>query len=77
MEIKKTQEIGFRYIQNDKRSKSKFYEKYGSAKLNARVRPNNILVKARKSASFGDKNLATCGPKIWNVWKGRKKVKKM
>ena len=67
MEIKKTQEIGFRYIQNDKRSKSKFYEKYGSAKLNARVRPNNILVKARKSATFGDKNLATLGPKIWNA----------
>ena len=48
-----------------------------SAKLNVRVRPSNILVKARKSATFGDKNLATCGPKIWNVWKGRKKVKKM
>ena len=37
------------------------------AKLNARVRPNNILVKAHKSATFGDKNLATLGPKIWNA----------
>ena len=29
-----------------------------SAKLNARVRPNDILVKAHKSATFGDKSLA-------------------
>ena len=39
---KKTQKLGFRNIQNDKRSKSKFHEKYISAKLNARVRPNDI-----------------------------------
>ena len=37
------------------------------AKLNARVRPNDILVKTRKSAAFGDKSLATLGPKIWNA----------
>ena len=39
-----------------------------SAKLNARVRylcqTNDIFVKAREFASFGDKNLATVGPKI-------------
>ena len=34
------------------------------AKLNAGVRPNDILVKTRKSAIFGDKSLATLGPKI-------------
>ena len=38
-----------------------------SAKLNARVRPNDILVKAHKSATFRDKSLATLGPKIWNA----------
>ena len=38
-----------------------------SAKLNARVRPNNILVKARKPVTFGDKSLATLGPKIWKA----------
>ena len=37
-----------------------------SATLNARVRPNDILVKTRKSATFGDKSFATLGPKIWN-----------
>ena len=38
-----------------------------SAKLNARIRPNDILVKTRKPATFGDKILATLGPKIWNA----------
>ena len=38
-----------------------------SAKLNARVRPNDILVKAGKSVTFGDKSLETLGPKIWNA----------
>ena len=38
-----------------------------SAKLNARVRPNDILVKARKSVTFGDKSLSTLGPKIWKT----------
>ena len=39
-----------------------------SAKLDARVRPNDILVtKTCKSATFGDKILARNGPKIWNA----------
>ena len=38
-----------------------------SAKLNARVRPNDILVKTIKSATFEDKSLATLEPKIWNA----------
>ena len=38
-----------------------------SAKLNARLRPNDILIKTRKSATFGDKSLASLGPKIWNA----------
>ena len=44
-----------------------FMKSIFSVKLNARVRPNDILVKAGKSATFGDKSLATLGPKIWNV----------
>ena len=38
-----------------------------SAKLNARVRPSNILVKARTSATFRDKSLATLISKIWKA----------
>ena len=36
-------------------------------KLNDRIRPNDILVKTRKSATFEGKNLGTLGPKIWNA----------
>ena len=38
-----------------------------STKLNARVRSNDILVTARKSANFEDKSLATLRPKICNA----------
>ena len=38
-----------------------------SAKRNARVRSNDILVKSRKSITCGYKSLATLGPKIWNA----------
>ena len=34
-----------------------------SVQRNIRVRPNNILVKAHKSATFGDKSLTILGPK--------------
>ena len=44
-----------------------FHEKCVLAKLNARVRLNYILVKAHKSVTFGDKSLATLGPKIQNT----------
>ena len=47
--------------------KTSFMKSLFSAKLNARVRPNDILVKTRKSATFGDKSLTSLGPKIWNA----------
>ena len=31
------------------------------------LRPNDILVKTRKSDTFGDKSLAALEPKIWNA----------
>ena len=34
-----------------------------SGQRNIRVRPNNILVKAHKSVTFGDNSLAILGPK--------------
>ena len=64
MEIKRLALEVFRTINNLNPS---FMKSLFSAKLNARVRPNNISVKARKSATFRDKNLATLGPKIWNA----------
>ena len=38
-----------------------------SAKLSARIRANDILVKTHKSTTFGGKSLATLEPKIWNA----------
>ena len=38
-----------------------------TSKENARVRPNNIVVKSHNSATYGDKSLMTLDPKIWNA----------
>ena len=35
-------------------------------KINPRVRPNDIIVKRRNTAKFGDKSLMALGPRIWN-----------
>ena len=37
-----------------------------TSKENARVRPNDIVVKSHNSANYGDKSLMTLGLKIWN-----------
>ena len=38
-----------------------------TSKENARVHPNNIVVKSHISATYGDKSLMTLRPKIWNA----------
>ena len=52
-----------------------FMESIFSAKLNARVRPNDILAKTHKSANFGDKSFAILGTKIWNALRQNIKAK--
>ena len=47
--------------------KTSFMKSIFSANLNARVRPNDILVKTRKSVTFGDKSLISFVPKIWDA----------
>ena len=37
-----------------------------TSKVNAKVRPNDIIVKTRNLATYGDKSLTALGPKIWN-----------
>ena len=64
MEIKSLRNLALEILKTINPS---FMKSIFSAKLNARVRPNDILVKTRKSATFGDKNLARLGPKIWNA----------
>ena len=69
MEIKRLRNLALEIFKTINDLNPSFMKSIFSAKLNARVRvrPNDILVKARKSATFGDKSLATLGPKIWNA----------
>ena len=67
MEIKRLRNLALEMFKTINDLNPKFMKSIFSAKLNARVRPNDILVQACKSATFGDKSLATLGPKIWNA----------
>ena len=37
-----------------------------SFKNDARIRPNDILVKSHKTTNYDDKSLRALGPNIWN-----------
>ena len=67
MEIKRLRNLALEIFKTINDLNPSFMKSIFSAKLNARVRPNDILVKTRKSATFGDKSLASLGPKIWNA----------
>ena len=59
MEIKRLRNLALEIFKTINDLNQSFMKSVFSAKLNARVRPNDIiLVKTRKSASFGDKILA-------------------
>ena len=66
VEIKRLRKLALEIFKTKKVLNLSFIKSIFSAKLNARVRPNDILVKTCKSVTFGDKSLATLGPKIWN-----------
>ena len=44
-----------------------FMKNIFTSKENAKVRPNNLVVKSHNSATYGDKILMTLGPKFWNA----------
>ena len=67
MEIKRLRNLALEIFKTINDLNPSFMKSMFLAKLNARVRPNDILVKTRKSATFGDKSLATLGPKIWKA----------
>ena len=64
MEIKRLRNLALETFKTINDLNPTFIKSIFSAKVNTRVRPNDILVKARKSANIGDKSLATLGPKI-------------
>ena len=67
MEIKRLKNLALEIFKTVNDLNPSFMKSIFSAKLNARVRPNDILANTRKSATFGDKSLATLGPKIWKA----------
>ena len=66
MEIKRLRNLALEIFKTINDLNPSFMKSIFSAKLNARLRPNGILVKTRKSATFEDKSLVT-GPKSWNA----------
>ena len=74
MEIKRPRNLALEIFKTIGNLNPNFMKIIFSTKLNARVRPNDILVKARESTTFGDKSLATLGPKIWNALPQNRKL---
>ena len=68
MEIKRLKDLALEIFKTMNDLNPSFMKNIFSAKLNARVRPKGILVKARKSTTLGDKSLVTLGAKIWNAF---------
>ena len=48
------------------KTSTSFMKEIFKARLNLRVRPNEITVKTHNTATYGDKSLTVLGPKIWN-----------
>ena len=67
MEIKRLRNLASEMFKMINDLNPSFMKSIFSAKLNAIVRPNDISLKARKSANFGDKSLTALGAKIWNA----------
>ena len=74
MEIKRLRNLALKIFKTINDLNPSFIKSIFLAKLNARVRLNDILVKTCKSATFGDKSLGTLGPKIWTALQQNKKV---
>ena len=67
METKRLRNLVLEIFRKMNNLNPSFIKSIFSAKLNARVRPNDILVKTHKSANFGGKSLTSLGPEIWNA----------
>ena len=67
MEIKRLRNLATEIFKTVDNLNSSFMKNIFTSKENARVRPNNIVVKSHNSATYGDKSLMTLDPKIWNA----------
>ena len=67
MEIKRLRNLATEIFKTVNNLNPSFMKNIFTSKENAKVRPNNIVVKSHNSATYGDKSLMTLGPKIWNA----------
>ena len=67
MEIKRLRNLATEIFKTFNNLNPSFLKNIFTSKENAKVRPNNIVVKSHNSATYGDKTLMTLGPKIWNA----------
>ena len=67
MEIKRLRNLATEIFKTVDNLNSSFMKNIFTSKENARVCPNNIVVKSHNSATYGDKSLMTLDPKIWNA----------
>ena len=67
MEIKRLRNLATEIFKTVNKLNPTFMKNLFTSKENARVRPNNIVVKRHNSATYGDKSLMALGPKIWNA----------
>ena len=67
MEIKRLRNVATEIFKTVNKLNPSFMKNIFTWKENARVRPNNIVVKSHNSATYGDKSLMTLRPKIWNA----------
>ena len=67
MEIKRLRNLATEIFKTVNNLSPSFIKNIFTSKENAKVCPNNIVVKSHNSATYGDKSLMTLGPKIWNA----------
>ena len=67
MEIKRLRNLATEIFKTVNNLNPSFMKNIFTLKENARVHPNNIVVRSHNSATYGDKSLMTLRPKIWNA----------
>ena len=73
MEIKRLRNLATEIFKTVNSLSPSFVKNVLTSKENARVRPNNILVKSHNSATYGYKSFMILDPKIWNALLERNK----
>ena len=66
MNIKRMRSIAIEIFKTINNLNPPFMKEIFVEKVNPKVRPNDIVVKAHSTATYGDRSLAALGPKIWN-----------